>query len=173
MRFCPNCGQQVTSNDDRFCPHCGFSLPAGGATTAAPPQPAQAQPQPSYQSAPQPTFTATAPNQNTYAAPSYTSGGVSGGNLPSPRVQRAPTPAAPAQGADPAMNTLMSMTRSVVAMDVRGLLIMAAVAFVVIIALVLAFKIVAWFLSLWWLWLVLIAAVAYLSRRGRRGRRLP
>jgi hypothetical protein len=172
MRPCPNCGQQVTSDDDRFCPHCGFLLPPApaGNATATPPQP---QPQPTYQAAPQATYTATAPNQNTYAAPSYTSGGVSGGNLPSPRVQRAPTPVAPAQGADPTMNTLMSMVRSVVSMDLRGLLILGVVILVVIVALVLIFKIVAWFLSLWWLWLLIIAIGAYLSRRGRRGRRLP
>ena len=172
MRLCPNCGQQVTSDDDRFCPHCGSLLPpapAGNATTPPP----QAQPQPTYQAAPQPTYTATAPNQNTYAAPSYTSGGVSGGNLPSPHVQRAPTPVAPAQGADPTMNTLMSMVRSIVSMDLRGLLILAVVVVVAVIALVLIFQIVAWVLSLGGLWLRLIAIGAYLSRRGRRGRRLP
>lgn len=135
MRPCPNCGQDVAPTSDRFCPHCGAMLPwasaAGSNGTAAaastpsrqpyqapqttyrPQQgaanttPSYAQPQPQTPYAqPRAPYAQTDPNQGAFL------GGVQGGNLPAP-LQRTPTPAAPMGGAGPALNTLLSMGRSV------------------------------------------------------------
>lgn len=35
MKFCPDCGYQLTTGNERFCPRCGESLNIGGATTEA------------------------------------------------------------------------------------------------------------------------------------------
>jgi zinc-ribbon domain len=198
MKPCPNCGQDVAGDSDRFCPHCGYLLPRPatvrdrapvqptpvapqGAAPASPaPQgaaPASPSPQPAYQPraefAPPPVYTAPAPDPRGYSAPSYTSGGPNVGNLPAPRVQRTPTPVAPATGADPAMNTLMTMVRSVVSLDARGLLILAAAVLAAIVVAVIVAKAVFWLLHIL-PWLLLIAAIVYVGQRARRRwRRLP
>ena len=109
-----------------------------------------------------------------YSAPSYTSGVPHVGNLPAPRVQRSPTPVAPATGAAPAMNTLMTMVRSVVSLDARGLLILAAAVLAAILMVAIVAKVMFWLLHMLF-WLLLVAAIAtavvYVGRRARRQRR--
>lgn len=147
MRPCPSCGQSVASDTDRFCPNCGAQLPAAA--------PANAGPAPAH-SASTTTTTQTAP---TYTTPAYLSGSVGAGDVPTLYQGQA---RGRASGKSPGIFS------TVMAMDARNLLIMAAVIVVAIIALVLIFKIVSWFLSLWWLWLIIIAAAAYAGRRRRR-----
>ena len=192
MRPCPNCGQDVASASGRFCPHCGYLLPRPAAVgDRAPVQPtpvtshgaapASPSPQPAYQpraaTAPPPGYTAPAPDPTGYSAPSYTRGAPQVGHLPAPRVQPSPTPVAPATGADPAMNTLMTMVRSVVSLDARGLLILAAAVLAAILMLAIVAKVMFWFLHmLFWLLLVaaIVAAIGYAGQRVRRRRhRLP
>src|SRR5207248_1719962 len=161
MKPCPNCGQDVAGDSDRFCPHCGYLLPRPATVrdrapvqpvpAAAAPQgaaPASPPPQPAYQpraeTAPPPVYTAPPPDPRGYTAPSYTSGAPNVGNLPAPRVHRTPTPVAPATGADPAMNTLMTMVRSVVSLDARGLLILAGAVLAAIVVAVIVAKAVFW-----------------------------
>jgi hypothetical protein len=89
-------------------------------------------------------------------------------------VQRSPTPVAPATGADPAMNTLMTMVRSVVSLDARGLLILAGAVFAAILMVAIVAKVMFWLLHMLF-WLLLVAAIAvavgYASQRVRRRRR--
>ena len=189
MRPCPNCGQDVASASGRFCPHCGFLLPRPAAVgDRAPVQPtpvtshgaapASPSPQPAYQpraaTAPPPVYTASTPAPTGYSTPRYTSGTPQVGNLPAPRVQPNPTPVAPATGADPAMNTLMTMVRSVVSLDARGLLILAASVLAAILMLAIVAKVMFWLLHMLF-WLLLVAAIAvavgYAGQRVRRRRR--
>lgn len=116
--------------------------------------------------------TGAAPGARAGNTPAYVDNGVYGGNLPAPRVQQAPTPIAPIRGADPALNTLLDLGRSLGATDTRGLLRLAAIVFAAIVALVVAFKVVSFFLSLLPV-LLLVAAivVAWQYRRYRRVRR--
>jgi hypothetical protein len=85
-------------------------------------------------------------------------------------VQRTPTPAAPVAGADPAMNTLMTMVRSVVSLDARGLLILAAAVLAAILMVAIVAKVMFWLLTIL-PWLLLIAAIVYVGQRVRRQRR--
>jgi hypothetical protein len=85
-------------------------------------------------------------------------------------VQRTPTPAAPATGADPAMNTLMTMVRSVVSLEARGLLILAAAVLAAILMVAIVAKVMFWLLTIL-PWLLLIAAIVYVGQRVRRQRR--
>ena len=189
MRPCPNCGQDVASDSDRFCPHCGYLLPRPavvgdrapvqptpvaphGAAPASPsPQPAN---QPPAATAPRPVSTAPAPDPTGYSAPSYTSSTPNVGNLPAPRVQRTPTPVAPAASAGPAMNILMTMVRSVVSLDARGLLILAGAVLAAILMVAIVAKVMFWLLHMLF-WLLLVAAIAvavgYAGQRVRRRRR--
>jgi len=139
--------------------------------------------QPQRQPAPGATYTAQPPyaDPHVYApgapatnTPAYVDNGVYGGNLPMAPVRQAPTPVAPVQGADPAMNMLLGLGRSLGATDTRGLLRLAAILLVALVALVVVFKVVFLVFSLL-PWLILIAAivVAWQYRRYRRVRRRP
>lgn len=158
MRLCPSCGQEAAASD-RFCPHCG-------ATLAGAPDAAQQQQQ-AYQTGAQQTRPPvyTAPNPGGYNAPSYTTG-VGDGNLPLPRSQRIP-------GGAQSTGMLMNMMR-LLGKDTRMLLMIAVAVIAVIFVIVVVFKIVAWFVGLWWLWLILLIALGFAGQRRRgRGRRLP
>jgi len=137
-RFCPHCGAMLPwasaagsngtaaaastpSRQPYQAPQTTYRPQQGAANTTpsygqpqpqAPygqPQPqapyAQPQPQTPYVQ-PRAPYVQTDPNQGAFL------GGVQGGNLPAP-LQRTPTPAAPMGGAGPALNTLLSMGRSV------------------------------------------------------------
>ncbi len=164
-------------------------VPPVAPTPPTQPQPAYAppvQPQQTYVPPVQPqrqpavgtTYTAQQPyaDPNSYNAPStppYVSGGVIGGNLPMPRVQQAPTPVAPTQGADPMMNTLLNLGRSLGAGDTRGLLRIAAIVLVAIVALWVVFQALAWFLSLLpWLLLIVAIVIAWQYRKRRKRLRI-
>ena len=73
MRFCPQCGAQLT-DDAQFCPNCGTKIEqiqdaAATVVNAAPEAPAQPQPQPQYN--PQPQYQQPQYQQPQYQQPQY------------------------------------------------------------------------------------------------------
>ncbi len=190
-RFCPHCGSLLPWASSAAAQ---TSAPAPGAqqtyappiqpqqTYAAPPQPQQAYappPQPQRQPASGATYTAQPPyaDPNAYTpnapatnTPAYVNNGVYGGNLPMSPVQQAPAPVAPIKGADPAMNTLLDLGRSLGSTDTRGLLRLAALLLAVVVAIVIVFKVVSVVFSLL-PWLILIVAIIAVWQYRKRRRR--